>query len=199
MSALQWLCYSDKADHRAARRLLAFFTSLYRALRRGARAALQFYPEDEEQIELVTAAAKRCGFGGGLLVDFPNSTKAKKYYLVISAGIDPDAAKAAREAAAAGGAGVAAAAAAAGGGSGSGGGGGGGAAAGGEGDDEAMGGAVPYEARRHTKRKGKKIYRGSVKDREWILEKKASRRRKGITTRPDTKYTGRKRSGGHGF
>ena len=37
VSALQWLCYSDRRDHRAARRLEAFFTALYRALRRGAR------------------------------------------------------------------------------------------------------------------------------------------------------------------
>lgn len=37
VSALQWLCYSDRRDHRSARRLEAFFTSLYRSLRRGAR------------------------------------------------------------------------------------------------------------------------------------------------------------------
>ena len=33
------------------------------------------------------------------------------------------------------------------------------------------------------------------KSRDWILEKKERRRRKGIDTRPDTKFTGRKRSG----
>ena len=68
MSALQWLCYSDKADQRAARRLTTFFHSLYRALRRGARAALQLYPESPEQLELITTAALRCGFTGGLVV-----------------------------------------------------------------------------------------------------------------------------------
>jgi hypothetical protein len=86
VSALQWLCYNDRKDHHSVRRLDAFFTSLYRCLRRGARAALQFYPENEGQLELVTAVAKRCGFSGGLVVDFPNSTKAKKYYLCIFAG-----------------------------------------------------------------------------------------------------------------
>ena len=45
VSALQWLCYSDRRDHKAGRRLDAFFSSLYRCLRRGARAALQLYPE----------------------------------------------------------------------------------------------------------------------------------------------------------
>ena len=50
------------------------------------RAVLQFYPENEQQIELVSAVAQRCGFTGGLVVDFPNSTKAKKYYLTLFAG-----------------------------------------------------------------------------------------------------------------
>jgi 18S rRNA (guanine1575-N7)-methyltransferase len=88
VSALQWLCYSDRAGHRAARRLTAFFGALYRALRRGARAALQFYPESPAQIELITAAAHRAGFSGGLVVDNPESKKTKKYYLVVFAGSD---------------------------------------------------------------------------------------------------------------
>ncbi len=95
VSALQWLCYSDRRDHKAGRRLDAFFSSLYRCLRRGARAALQLYPESAAQLELVTAAALRCGFTGGVVVDFPNSTKAKKFYLCIFAGVDPAAAAAA--------------------------------------------------------------------------------------------------------
>lgn len=33
------------------------------------------------------------------------------------------------------------------------------------------------------------------KSREWILAKKERRRRQGRDARPDTKYTGRKRSG----
>lgn len=33
------------------------------------------------------------------------------------------------------------------------------------------------------------------KSRDWILEKKERRRRQGKTTREDTKYTGRSRSG----
>jgi 18S rRNA (guanine1575-N7)-methyltransferase len=39
----------------------------------------QFYPENESQVELITSAALRNGFQGGVVVDFPNSTKAKKY------------------------------------------------------------------------------------------------------------------------
>jgi hypothetical protein len=86
VSALQWLFYSDKRDHRAKTRLTRFFTALYRCLRRGARAALQIYPESSEQLEVVTAVAVSCGFTGGLVTDFPNSTKAKKHYLCLFAG-----------------------------------------------------------------------------------------------------------------
>jgi 18S rRNA (guanine1575-N7)-methyltransferase len=32
----------------------------------------------------------RAGFTGGLVVDYPNSTKAKKYYLCLFAGFDGD-------------------------------------------------------------------------------------------------------------
>ena len=36
---------------------------------------------------MITTAAMKSGFTGGLVVDFPNSTRAKKYYLVIEAGV----------------------------------------------------------------------------------------------------------------
>jgi 18S rRNA (guanine1575-N7)-methyltransferase len=38
-------------------------------------------------VEKIMAAATCAGFGGGLVVDFPNSSKAKKYYLVLSTGM----------------------------------------------------------------------------------------------------------------
>lgn len=71
---------------------------------------LQFYPESPEQIEMLTTAATRCGFTGGVVVDYPNrcvveayccppnlathtvtlssSTKARKHYLCLFAGLD---------------------------------------------------------------------------------------------------------------
>ena len=33
---------------------------------------------------MITNAAIKCGFSGGLVVDYPNSALAKKYYLVLS-------------------------------------------------------------------------------------------------------------------
>lgn len=53
---------------------------------RGARAAFQFYPENAEQCDLITVQAMRAGFSGGVVVDFPNSTKAKKFFLVLMTG-----------------------------------------------------------------------------------------------------------------
>lgn len=35
---------------------------------------------------MITKAALKNGFAGGLIVDFPNSTKAKKIYLVLNVG-----------------------------------------------------------------------------------------------------------------
>uniref|UniRef100_A0A6M2DJK2 18S rRNA (guanine-N(7))-methyltransferase n=1 Tax=Xenopsylla cheopis TaxID=163159 RepID=A0A6M2DJK2_XENCH len=86
ISALQWLCNADHKSHNPAKRLKKFFESLYACLTRQARAVFQFYPENSEQVELLTTQAMKAGFYGGLLVDYPNSTKAKKYFLVLMTG-----------------------------------------------------------------------------------------------------------------
>jgi hypothetical protein len=36
---------------------------------------MHMYPENAQQMEMITASAMRCGFTGGMVVDFPNSTK----------------------------------------------------------------------------------------------------------------------------
>lgn len=87
ISALQWLCNVDKKWHHPVKRLAAFFTSLYTSLVRGGKAVLQFYPENPDQVELITSQAMRAGFTGGVVVDYPNSTKAKKMFLVLFAGV----------------------------------------------------------------------------------------------------------------
>merc|ERR1719167_822045 len=86
ISALQWLCNADKTYHNPIKRLFKFFTSLYACLSRGARAVFQFYPENPKQIEMITSQAMKAGFTGGLVVDYPNSTKAKKFFLVLMTG-----------------------------------------------------------------------------------------------------------------
>jgi len=86
ISAIQWLCVADRKSHEPFYRLSTFFKWLFNALARGARAVLQFYPDSPQQAEIITAAAIRSGFGGGLVVDYPNSTRAKKYFLCLWAG-----------------------------------------------------------------------------------------------------------------
>ncbi|CDH49101.1 williams-beuren syndrome critical region protein22 [Lichtheimia corymbifera JMRC:FSU:9682] len=86
ISVLQWLCNADKQINRPKARLQRFFSTLYASLNKGARAIFQFYPENDDQIQLITDVAHRCGFEGGLLIDYPNSKKAKKYYLCLFAG-----------------------------------------------------------------------------------------------------------------
>lgn len=95
ISALQWLCYSNSASQNPRKRLTRFFSSLYTVLKRGGRAVLQFYPETAEQAVLISETATRVGFAGGVVVDYPNSAKAKKHYLVLS--FDRSAAKGAKE------------------------------------------------------------------------------------------------------
>eukprot|EP01033_Poteriospumella_lacustris_P009361 gene9361-6706_t len=84
ISAIQWLCYSNAADQDPKLRLNRFFSSLYTVMKRDAKAVLQFYPETPEQAVLIAQCASRVGFSGGIVVDYPNSSKAKKHYLCLS-------------------------------------------------------------------------------------------------------------------
>jgi 18S rRNA (guanine1575-N7)-methyltransferase len=86
ISVLQWLFNAESSNTSAHRRLSRFFSTLYSALKRGGKAVLQFYPETEGQSATVMAEAKRAGFGGGIVVDYPESKKARKYYLCLVAG-----------------------------------------------------------------------------------------------------------------
>lgn len=157
VSAIQWLCNADRADHNPWKRLNTFFATLYASLRKSARAVLQFYPENVAQMELLTASAMRAGFSGGLLVDYPNSAKAKKYFLVLTAG--PPAKGVAEP-----------------------------KPLGVEND--------PVQVKvgnRRPQKKGRKKADDGVTRKDWVISKKERRRRQGHQTKPDSKYTGRKR------
>lgn len=87
ISAIQWLCYSNVRSHNPAKRLYTFFSTLYSAMRQGSKAVFQLYPENPSQLELITLQATRAGFTGGVVIDYPNSTKAKKIFLCLFCGI----------------------------------------------------------------------------------------------------------------
>lgn len=166
ISALQWLFYPAKKCHNPHKRLFAFFHSLYASLHRGARAVLQFYPEKPQQMEMAVRIATQCGFTGGLVVDFPNSTKAKKYYLCITAGTSHTYLAAKQDD--------------------------GGATAGTAGGFAVRNEARRAGPRSKRRRQGKRIPK---KSRDWIRGKKDRQRRQGKDVRPDSKYSGRRRHG----
>ncbi|KAF2281023.1 williams Beuren syndrome chromosome region 22 protein-like protein [Westerdykella ornata] len=85
ISAIQWLCNAESSEESPAGRLSRFFNGLYASLRRGGRAVCQFYPKNDEQKKMISAAAVKAGFGAGLLEDDPG-TKSAKTYLVLTVG-----------------------------------------------------------------------------------------------------------------
>ncbi|KAG6376488.1 williams-Beuren syndrome critical region protein 22 [Boletus reticuloceps] len=88
ISVLQWLLNAETSHPTSSppHRLNRFFTTLYAALRNPSRAVLQFYPSSDDQIQLITSIAQKAGFGGGIVVDYPNSKKAKKVFLCLFVG-----------------------------------------------------------------------------------------------------------------
>ncbi|XP_039145920.1 18S rRNA (guanine-N(7))-methyltransferase RID2 [Dioscorea cayenensis subsp. rotundata] len=168
ISAVQWLCYADKSSHEPRMRLKAFFGSLYRCLARGARAVLQLYAENMDQSAMILTSAMRAGFGGGVVVDYPHSSKAKKAYIVLTCGPpstqswlpkgkgeDDEMCTDSDE----------------------------------DSDDEDQ--TVGMYDRSRPRKKMKVNKKG--KGREWVLKKKDQMRKKGNVVPPDTKYTARKR------
>ncbi len=170
ISALQWLCYSNSAAQVPKRRLVRFFSSLYSVLKKSARAVLQFYPETAEQAVLISECATAVGFGGGIVVDYPNSAKAKKHYLVLSCdrtsrkqlpkGMTGEEQMTIR------------------------------------GNNHVQVSSSQGRQQEGKRGKAKPIRKKKgVKTKEWILHKKETQRKKGKIVRPDTKYTARRRRG----
>lgn len=85
ISAVQWLCVAQKEEHVPQVRLRTFLAGLRNCLRPGARAVLQFYPEDPSQMEMVRTLSLERQFSGSLVTDYPLSEAAKKFFLVLTA------------------------------------------------------------------------------------------------------------------
>lgn len=62
ISAVQWLCHSNKREELPRARLRRFFESLHACLCRNARAVLQFYADSDAQRQLISQQALRAGF-----------------------------------------------------------------------------------------------------------------------------------------
>jgi len=83
ISTLQWLTSCDYNNDNPKQRLAKLFNSLFKCLKRGTRAVFQFYPNSPKQIELISECAMKAGFVCSIVVDYPNSTKAKKILFII--------------------------------------------------------------------------------------------------------------------
>ncbi|TKY54544.1 18S rRNA (guanine-N(7))-methyltransferase [Spatholobus suberectus] len=167
ISAVQWLCNADKSSHNPRLRLKAFFTSLYKCLTNGARAVFQVYPENLDQRELILNAAMHAGFAGGIVVDFPHSSKKRKEFLVLTCGqrsVNASMSKGKNED---------------------------GESCSDEDSEDEENQTVCISDRHRPRKKQKKNKSG--KGKEWLLRKKEQMRRRGNAVPPDTKYTGRKR------
>lgn len=110
--------------------------------------------------------ALKSGFSGGLVVDYPNSSKKKKFYLVLLAGqSNQSSSEKGFELP---------------------------AALGVDGNDdmEESGQTVQYEGRRQKIEKRHQMRRNgqNIKDREWIMKKKDLYRRRGKEVPNDSKY-----------
>lgn len=167
ISAVQWLCNADKSSHEPRLRLKAFFTSLYRCLARGARAVFQMYPQNLDQHELILRMAMQAGFSGGVVVDYPHSSKKRKEYLVLTCGPSAPVSKQRDED--------------------------GESCSDDEGSEDEENRTVSVSDRQRPRKRQKITKKG--KGREWIMKKKEQMRRRGNVVPPDTKYTGRKRKG----
>ena len=88
ISVLQWLLNAETSHPTSSppHRLNRFFTTLHSAMRSPSRVVLQFYPSSDDQIQLITSIAQKAGFGGGIVIDYPNSKKAKKVFLCLFVG-----------------------------------------------------------------------------------------------------------------
>ncbi|GLC35268.1 hypothetical protein PLESTB_000582800 [Pleodorina starrii] len=164
ISAVQWLCNADRSGHDPRKRMKRFFETLYMALRRGARAVLQIYPENHQQAEMLVAAAMKVGFSGGMVVDYPHSTRAKKYFLVLMVGTS----SAVPQAKGLDGSEP-------------------------EDEEEAAQVKMAGRDRNKRRKTGGGGGGSGGKGRDWVLKKKEQMRKKGYDIAPDSKYTGRKR------
>ncbi|KAL6191738.1 hypothetical protein ACLB2K_038128 [Fragaria x ananassa] len=168
ISAVQWLCNADKSSHNPRLRLKAFFGSLYRCLARGAKAAFQMYPENLDQRELIVSSAMRAGFSGGIVVDYPNSSKKRKEYLVLTCGppsVNTSVPEGKSED--------------------------GDSSSDEDSSEDEENQTVSISGRHRPRKKQRTTKKG--KGRDWILKKKEQSRRKGNVVPPDTRYTGQKR------
>ncbi|KAL1947849.1 hypothetical protein VTO73DRAFT_13573 [Trametes versicolor] len=166
ISVLQWLLNAETSHPTSSppHRLTRFFTTLHAALKNPSRAVFQFYPTSDDQVQLITSIAQKAGFGGGVVVDFPNSKKARKVFLCLYVGGGGGQQQVPK------------------------------GLEGEEVVEEDDGRALFEKRRERLRSREKGGKRKGIKDKDWILKKKELYRKRGKEGVPrDSQYTGRKR------
>ncbi|CAA0825490.1 S-adenosyl-L-methionine-dependent methyltransferases superfamily protein [Striga hermonthica] len=82
ISAVQWLCNADKSSHEPRPSLDRYTDAWHGEQGQFYRYTLKIWLNGE----LIPGFAMRAGFSGGVVVDFPHSTKQRKEYLVLTCG-----------------------------------------------------------------------------------------------------------------
>jgi 18S rRNA (guanine1575-N7)-methyltransferase len=91
IDVLQWLFHNYPGDAPVQKRLRAFFESLHGCLQCGGKAVFNFAPRDADQAEMLSIVTTRCGFGGGIKIDAPDSPRARIAWLLLEVGgVSPD-------------------------------------------------------------------------------------------------------------
>ena len=91
IDVLKWLFTVYPGCMPVPKRIKIFFETLHGCLQCGSRAVFNFYPKSTDQAELLATIATKCGFGGGIHTDNPNSTSAKEHWLILEVGgVDPN-------------------------------------------------------------------------------------------------------------
>jgi 18S rRNA (guanine1575-N7)-methyltransferase len=171
VSAIQWLCNAEKSSHNPFKRLKRFFQTLYQSLTMGARCCFQFYPENPMQMDIITNSALESGFTGGVVVDFPHSAKAKKYYLFLQAGYTQESLEEVMKTI---------------------------PKLTNEKEDEESEDQIKVEKGKTVREKRKNRNKKAVTNsKEWIDKMKIRQGKQGKTVRHDSKYSGRTRKGHH--
>jgi 18S rRNA (guanine1575-N7)-methyltransferase len=82
ISALQWVWGKSYEDVLAKYRKAA--SEFHRVLKKGGKAVVQFYPKTEKEFDIVVAAFRRAGFGVRIAIDYPDSPRKTKRYILLS-------------------------------------------------------------------------------------------------------------------
>ncbi len=89
ISGLNFVAASAKSKEECGLCYNATAIEFARILKDGGRYAIEFYPADEQELDLALSAFKRAGFRGFLVVDHPGHRKEQKFLALEKENVNP--------------------------------------------------------------------------------------------------------------